>query len=44
VGDDAHGEMLPNEAIGLSKRQENTWGGKTYRDKKSEKKCQVKIL
>jgi hypothetical protein len=34
VGNDARGEMLPNEAIGPSKRQGSTWGDL----------CQVKIL
>jgi hypothetical protein len=29
VGDDERGEMLPNEAIGPSKRQESIWGDKT---------------
>jgi hypothetical protein len=33
VGDDAHGEMLPNKATGQSKRQESTWGDITYREK-----------
>jgi hypothetical protein len=39
VGGDAHGEMLPNKAIGPSKRQESTWGDKTHREKISEKIC-----
>jgi hypothetical protein len=34
---DARGEMLPNEAIGPSKRQESTWGDKTYTEQFSEK-------
>jgi hypothetical protein len=29
VGDDARGEMLPNEAIRPSRRLESTWGDKT---------------
>jgi hypothetical protein len=32
VGDDARGQMLPNKAIGPLKRQESTWGYKTYRE------------
>jgi hypothetical protein len=39
VGDDAHGEMLPNKAAGPSKIQESTWGDKTHREKISEKIC-----
>jgi hypothetical protein len=32
--------MMPqNKAIGPSKRQESTWGDKTYREKVSEKVC-----
>jgi hypothetical protein len=37
VDNDARGEMLPNEAIGPSKRLESTWGDKTYRERISEK-------
>jgi hypothetical protein len=37
VGNHAHGEMLLNEAIGPSKRQESTWGDITYREKVSHK-------
>jgi hypothetical protein len=45
VGDDARGEMLPNKAVGPSKRQESTWGDETHREKISEKNlCQVKTL
>jgi hypothetical protein len=40
VGNDAHGEMVPNKAIGPSKRQESIWGNKTQR----KNLCQVKTL
>jgi hypothetical protein len=31
--------LLPSEAIGPTKRQESTWGDKTYREKISENIC-----
>jgi hypothetical protein len=40
MDDDACGEMMPlNKAIRPSKRQESTWGDKTYRETISEKFC-----
>jgi hypothetical protein len=40
MGDDACAEMMPpNKAIWPSKRQESTWGDKTYREGISEKFC-----
>jgi hypothetical protein len=40
MGDDACGEIIPpNKEIGPSKRQESTWGDKTYRETILEKFC-----
>jgi hypothetical protein len=40
MGDDECGEMIPpNKAMGPSKRQESTWGDKTYIETISEKFC-----
>jgi hypothetical protein len=40
MGGDACGEMMPpNKAIRPSKRQESTWGDKTYKETISEKFC-----
>jgi hypothetical protein len=37
-GSDACGKMMPpNKTIGPSKKQESTWGDKTYRKTVSEK-------
>jgi hypothetical protein len=44
VGNDAHGEMLPNKAIGPSKRQESIQGDKTQKKDFRKNLCQVKTL